>query len=370
MQPLLNDARPALRGLLLAAMLCLALDCAAAAPRVESIESATRALQATRGSSDPQLYERAERQLASLQANIPDDARVIALGAWMSMSRHRFAEALEQAERALSRDPAEPIALALRVDALTELGRYDEAVSAAQTLADRAAPLTAYPRIAQLRFLHGDLAGAIELARQALALAPEAHPERAWLSGDLARLLVESGRPRAAVELLQALPPRSAQEHAWLARAQLAAGQREAAAAQWRQAQALLPMPEYGLELWKLARERRDARETARYARLLRGQATLDAAQDGLANRDFIEFHALDGRPEQAYALALAELQRRPDIVSAAQLSWVLAKMGRGAEAAQFADLARRLGTQSHELAQWLADAPLTANPARIASRP
>lgn len=170
--------------------------------------------------------------------------------------------------------------------------------------------------------------------------------------------------------MLQALPPRSAQEHAWLARAQLAAGQREAAAAQWRQAHARLPMPEFGLALWKLARERRDERETARYARLLRGQAKLDAAQDGLANRDFIEFHALDGRPEQAYALALAELQRRPDIFSAAQLSWVLAKMGRTAQAAQFADRARRLRTQSHELAQWLADVPGTANPPKLASRP
>lgn len=370
MQPLLNDDRPALRGLLLAAMLCLALDCAAAAPRAESIESATRVLQATRGNSDPQVYERAERQLADLQASTPDDARVIALGAWMSMARHRFAAALEQAERALSRDPAEPIALALRVDALTELGRYDEAVSAAQTLADRAAPLAAYPRIAQLRFLHEDLAGAIELARQALALVPQGHPEQAWLRGDLARLLVESGQPPAAVELLQALPPRSAQEHAWLARAQLAAGQREAATAHWRQAQALLPMPEYGLALWKLARERGDEREMARYARLLRGQARLDAAQDGLANRDFIEFHALDGRPEQAYALALAELQRRPDIFSEAQLSWVLAKLGRAAQAAQFADRARRLRTQSHELARWLTDGPAAANSPKLAGRP
>ncbi len=352
--------------LLLVATLCATADCAAADRRVDSVdfvdsvETATRALQAARGSADPQVHERAGRQLAALQAHAPDDPLVISLGGWMDMGRHDFASALERAERALARDPAQPIALALRVDALTELGRYDEAVSAAQTLADRAAPLAAYPRIAHLRFLHGDLTGAIELAQQALALAPQGHAEHGWLTGDLARLLVDSGQAQAAVELLQPLRPRTAQTHAWLAQALQAAGNREAATAHWREARALLPLPEYGLALWKLARERHDERETVRLSRQLRAQAKLDAAHGSLARRDFIEFHALDGRPEQAHALALAELQRRPDIFSEAQLSWVLDKMNRPAEAVRFAERARRLGTQSRELAHWLAGLPAT----------
>lgn len=370
MRSALNDGFSAICRLLLAALLIAAFDCGAAALPPGSLEAATRALQAARGGSDPQAYERAERELAALQASAPEDPRVIALSAWMSMGRHRFAAALKQVERALAGDPAQPIALAIRVDALTELGRYREAVSAAQALADRAAPIAAYPRIAQLRFLHGDPAGAIELARSALALAPEAHAEHAWLAGDLARLLVETGAAQAAVELLQALPPRSAQEHAWLARALLASGRREAATAQWREAHALLPMPEYGLALWKSARERHDEREAARFSRLLKGQAKLDAAQGGLANRDFIEFHALDGRPEQAYTLALAEMQRRPDIFSEAQMSWVLEKMGRTEEAATFSDRARRLGTHSQELAQWLSGGQSETVPSQTASQP
>lgn len=370
MRSVLNDGCAVVCRLLFATLLCLALECAAAAPAAGALESATRALQAARGSNDPQVYARAERQLAALLASAPEDARVIALSAWASMSRHRFAAALEQAERVLAGDPAQPIALAIRVDALTELGRYDEALSAAQALSDRAAPLASYPRIAQLRFLHGDSAGALELARSALALAPAGHAERAWLTGDMARLLVEAGDAPAAVELLQALPPRTAQEHAWLARALLASGRHEAAAAQWHEARALLPMPEYGLALWKLARERRDPREAARFSRLLQGQAKLDAAQGGLANRDFIEFHALDGRLEQAHTLALAELQRRPDIFSEAQMSWVLERMGRTAEAARFADRARRLGTRSHEIAQWLAAGSGVTAPSQTASQP
>jgi len=122
--------------------------------------------------------------------------------------------------------------------------------------------------------------------------------------------------------------------------------------------------------LWKLARERQDKREAARFSRLLRGQARLDVAEGGLANRDFIEFHALDARLEQAHALALVEFQRRPDIFSEAQMSWILKKMGRPDEAATFAERAQRLGTRSHELAQWLGDAPRMTAPAQTASRP
>lgn len=343
--------------------------CAAAAaadPAPQRLQTATLAVSASRGSVDPQVHARAEQEVAGIAAVSAEHPRVRALQGWLEMSRHRFAAALDGVERALAVDPGEPIALALRVDALTELGRYDEALAAAQALADHEPPVVAYPRASHLRFLHGDLDGAIELARLALQHAPAGHADHAWLTGDLANLLVESGQAQAAIELLRSLPPRTAQEHAWLARAMLAAGDSAAAASQWRTAHALVPMPEYALALWKLARDRGDAREQARYKRLLQGQARLDAVQGGLSNRDFIEFHALDGKLARANELARAEWERRPDIYSAAQLAWVLRAMRREGEAAELSRNAMRLGTRSLDLARWLgADAP-----APVAIRP
>lgn len=338
-----------------------------ATPPLEA--AATAALQASRGSADPLVHQRAQAAVARLAAAAPESARALALQAWLDMSRHRFAAALVQIERALAADAAEPVALALRVDALTELGRYDEAVDAAQRLADRAPPPVAYPRVAHLRYLHGDLAGAIELTRLALAGLADGHADRRWLTGDLANLLIEDGHAQDAVDLLRALPPASAQEHGWLARALRAAGDPVAAAGQWRLAHRLSPAAEYALGLWEVARERGDARERTRYGRLLAGQARLDMLQGGLSNRDFIEYHGLEGNLAAAHELAQAEWARRPDLFSAAQLAWVLRRMGRADEADDHARLATRLGTRSRELARWLADDWPAQAPGRRAVR-
>lgn len=340
-------------------MLPLVAACAAAVagqPASVSGEAATAALLATRGSVDARVYRRAETEVARFVSAAPDSPHALALQAWLEMSRHRFAPALEFVERALAGAPREPIALALRVDALTELGRYEESVEAAQGLAERESPVVAYPRIAYLRFLHGDIDGAIELAGRALERIPAGHADRSWLTGDLANLLIEGGRAQAAIDVLRAMPPATAQEHAWLARALRAAGNGAAAAEQWRLAHGLAPAVEYALGLWELARERGDARELTRYARLLAGQARLDALQGGLSNREFIEFHGLNGDLPAAHELACAEWARRPDVFSAAQLAWVLRRMGRDADADGYQRLATRLGTRSRDLARWLGD--------------
>ena len=359
----------ALRLLVLAGLCCAVFAARAAGLPPEALQAATAALAATRGSADPRLYARAEAQLAALRAAAPGHPRLAALEAWMEMSRHRFAAALDHCEDALQTDPAEPIALALRADALTELGRYDEALAATQRLLDRAAPLVGLPRASHLRFLFGDTDGAVALAERALALAPPGHPEHAWLSGDLATLRVQQGRARAAIDLLEALPPRTPRERAWLARALLAAGDTEGAAGQWRLAHAVEPLPEYALALWKLSRARGDRREETRMARLLDGQARLDALQGGLGNRDFIEYQARAGRLADAEALARAEWQRRPDVYSDAQLAWVLGLAGQSAEAERYARRAQRLGTGERQFGEWLAGLA-SASPTQLGARP
>lgn len=347
---------------LLLALWCAAQSAAAATAAAERVHSATAALAATRGSTDPRVYAAAQAEIEALRAVAPEHARLEALEAWMAMSLHRFSEALGHCDRALRRNPAEPIALALRADALTELGRYGEALAATQVLLDRAPPVVAFPRAAHLRFLHGDLSGAVELAAQALKLAPQGHPEHVWLSGDLALLLIQQGQAAGAVDLLQTLPLASAAEEGWLAQALLASGDVQAAAAHWRRAYALSPLPEYAVALWKLARARNDAREELRMARLLDGQAGLDSLQGGLATRDFIEYFALKGQLDRAENLARQELQRRPDVYSEAQLAWVLRLSGRPDQAAPHVALARRLGTRERRFGEWL--------PAFAAARP
>src|SRR5213594_2826213 len=64
-------------------------------------------------------------------AAAPDPDLLITAGS-LALSRHDFAAALDWGGRAVAAAPARPAAQCVVVDALVELGRYDEAVAAAQ----------------------------------------------------------------------------------------------------------------------------------------------------------------------------------------------------------------------------------------------
>ena len=65
----------------------------------------------------------------------------------------------------------------VRVDALVELGRYDEAERELQAMIDRKPNLAAYARVSYLRELRGDLEGAAEAMRFAVAAGGPARGE-------------------------------------------------------------------------------------------------------------------------------------------------------------------------------------------------
>lgn len=328
----------------------------AAAASSETLDAkitlATQALDATRGSADPARYALADQRLAELRALTPDAPQLPALQAWQQMGRHLFREALALAEAALSVKPADPLALALRADALTELGRYDEAVDAVEVLLDRSSEVIGFPRAAQLRFIHGDLAGATELTARALGRTRPGSANARWLSRELARLESLAGHTRGALALLATLANPDAEDHATQARVLMAAGQTDAAQVAWQQAFDAVPQAEYALPLWKLARTHGQHRDAGRLGRLLDASARLD--RDGLSNRAFIEYFGLSGRPDEALRLARAELLRRPDIYGHAQLAWALGLAGQDGEAGREAALALRTGSQDPELWRWL----------------
>ncbi|HMV63506.1 MAG TPA: hypothetical protein PKE01_09220 [Rhodocyclaceae bacterium] len=325
-----------------------------AAPLDDKIALATRALDATRGSADPARYAAADKALAELSASAPDAPHVKVLRAWQQMARHRFQEALVLTDAALNAIPADPLALALQADALTELGRYDEAVEAVQTLLDRSPAVVGFPRAAQLRFIRGDLEGAAELTARALSRAEPGSRNARWLTRELARFEVLTGNVQGALSRLDAASVLEPEDHAARAHVLLIAGQTEAARMAWQRAFDAVPQAEYALPLWKLARARDDRREAGRLGRYLDALARLDP--EGLSNRTLIEYFGLGGRPAEALRLARAELRRRPDIYGHAQLAWTLNLAGLHADAREHGALALSTGCRDPELLRWLDD--------------
>ena len=89
---------------------------------------------------DQELYAKADAAIErSLEIQPKDNVAALANGAAISASHHEFGAALEQADAALAIAPYDPIALGIRIDALTQLGRFREQIAAVRT-ADRRQP--------------------------------------------------------------------------------------------------------------------------------------------------------------------------------------------------------------------------------------
>ena len=105
-------------------------------------------LQRVRETGDASFYARAEGVLRTPRT--PDG---FATAGELALARHDFKRALALGRRAgVGGAP-------VRVDALVELGRYDEAETELQAMIDRKPNLAAYARVSYLRELHGELGG-------------------------------------------------------------------------------------------------------------------------------------------------------------------------------------------------------------------
>ncbi len=138
------------------------------------------------------------------------------------------------------------------VDALVELGRYDEAERTLQRLADLKPTLSVYARVAYLRELRGDLGGAASaLALAAAAGGPSSENVAAIevLRGDLALVRGRPASARRAYTMALALAPGYAPAQAGRARLAAFRGDLRGAVARWRKVVARLPLPEYAIAL-------------------------------------------------------------------------------------------------------------------------
>jgi tetratricopeptide (TPR) repeat protein len=285
--------------------------------------------------------------------------RADALNAWRLLILHRFDAALAAARRAQASGSDALLATLSEADALLELGRYQDAERAVQTLLDHHYGSAALARASHLRRLSGDLPGAMEMAATAVRLSATPS-DRAWLTLDWAELHLYAGQAQEALALASsAVTQLPVPALALQARAQQALGATRAALALYRKAAASGPRAELEVEILKLAQREGDRALVARTTRLLEGMARL-AANDGGERRAFIEFHLLRDELAAATALARAEWQQRPDIYSAAHLAWVLFRADRRDEAAVYA--ARALAEHSIDpLLQWRAGTVLAA---------
>lgn len=302
-----------------------------------------------RVSGDPTYYPRAQEALERGFEHRRDvDGRAEAGSAALAAARHDFDDALAQAQTALDIDPFNDQALAVRVDALTELGRYDEALAAAQE-ADAARPsLATFTRLSYQYELRGDL----DRARSLLERAAESTTTAAdaafvqFQIGQLDRAQGDLTSAQEAFDAALAADPEYVPTQAGHARLAAIRGDTDSAREQLTRVVDALPAPEYLTSLGELLEaDGRDAEARDQYD-VVRAYSLLAEANGMTVDLETALFEADHGDPAAALEAAEAEWQRRQSIHVADAMAWALHANGRDAEALDFAEQATALGTR------------------------
>jgi tetratricopeptide (TPR) repeat protein len=304
-------------------------------------------LERGRATQDPQAYDAADRAFGrSLAVEPEENAGALAGRAALSAARHDFGGAERQARLALAVNPMDPDALAALTDALTELGRYDEALAAAQRLDTVRPGVASFSRLSYQAELRGDTARARDLMDRAAAgagtgaQAAFAHTHRGLLAlgdGDLAGA-------DAALRAGTAAAPGDADIAALGARIAWARGDRPLALRRWDEAVGRRPSPAHltgHAEALAAAGRRPEAERLLGAVRTTRQLATRSGVAKDAAD---VLFDADHGDPSAAVRSGRDLYRRAPSTVAADAYAWALHAAGRDPEALGFADRALALG--------------------------
>jgi hypothetical protein len=147
-----------------------------------------------RREDDPGFYKLAERAAqAMLERAAEDDGALLLLGHALA-SQHRFAEA-EAIARPLAERRGLPADHGLLGDALLSQGRLAEALPAYQAMMDLRPDSQAYARAAEVRWLTGDLEGAVEAMSVAARAVSRRDPAAfAWTWATLGLYQLRAGQ--------------------------------------------------------------------------------------------------------------------------------------------------------------------------------
>jgi tetratricopeptide (TPR) repeat protein len=298
--------------------------------------------------NDPGYYKVAEQTAACLESLAPQEEAALLLRGHVLHQMHRFGEA-EAIARRLVASREFVLDFGLLGDVLMEQGRVAEAAEAYQKMIDLKPFYQSYTRAAHLRWLKGDLGGAIELMHAAVkAASPRDRESVAWAYTRLAAYELQRGHldeaDRMADASLQFVPDYAAGLLA-KGRIQLARNKPLDAAATLARAARLNPLPEYQ---WTLADALRLVNRPDEAAALEQQLIRDGAAADPRTLALYLSTRRADGA--KAVELARREIANRSDVFTLDALAWALASIGQVREASALMDRALAEGTEDGRL--------------------
>src|SRR5436305_1552154 len=161
-------------------------------------------LRQARATADGRPANRAGEVLKTVLEEMPAQYDALRMLGAIELSQHRFREALEAARRARDLRPEDAWNYGVMGDSLIELGEYDKAFEAFDTMMTLRPSAAAYARVAYARELRGNLEGALQAMLMAANATPPQDPEaRAWYAAQTGELYLKMGKLREAVRIAE-----------------------------------------------------------------------------------------------------------------------------------------------------------------------
>lgn len=303
-----------------------------------------------RSSGDPSWYTKAEGAVReSLRLDRTTNFLGYAGESILANARHDFRAAEAAARKGIAIDGYNSTLYGALGDALTQLGRYDEAAAAVDRMNTLLPGVPAFTRASYVFELRGDVKGARGALDRAAADATSPS-DKAFTEYYLGELdLHYGGGAQSALLHYQAgleAAPRDAILLAGRAKAEAAIGQTTPALTDYKAAVTARPEPTTVLEYAELLDSVGDPGAKAEYD-LLRVQLQLYASSGVALDTEQTLFEADHGTPAKALAAAVAGWRTRPFVEMADAYGWALHANHRDREALVWSQRAFASGWQT-----------------------
>ena len=273
-----------------------------------------------RASFDNGFYKLAEQCAFAIESRDAGNANALLLRGHVLHNLHRFKEA-EPIARDLAARRGAPMDFGLHGDVLMELGRLDDAINAYQQMMDLRPDSRAYARAAHVRWLKGDVTGAIEAMQEAAGYVGSRDAESAaWMQTRLAFYQFQARQFAPANQSCSiALQLQTNYAPALLLRGRMLLndGKSDEAIASLEVAARLNPLPEYH---WALIEALNEAGHTNRADVVLAALHRSGRRDDPRTYSIYLATHA--SQPELAVSMAHDELKERADVFTYDSLAW------------------------------------------------
>jgi len=299
----------------------------------------------------------AEVLRAALEDNPGSYDAVRMLGA-IYLSQHKFRDALEIGRRARDLRPHDGWNYGVMADAFIELGEYDQAFQAIDTMAGMRPNAAAYARVSYARELQGDRDGALLAMQMAANATTPRDPEaQAWYASQLGDLYLRSGKLDAAGREFRRASfifPDYVLAMVGIGKVEAARGNRASALDIYLQQLKRSPTLDLAARIGDLYAQEGHSAQAEHYFQLAEDLAGPDIAQTEAHLALFLSDH--DRRLPDAVRIAEEVSAIRHDIFTEDALAWAYFKAGRLKEAVPASQRALRTGTRDAQILRHAAE--------------